>query len=137
MTTIEGKYQAIDFDTALAKVGGDLALFTELCKLFCQEHSNMLSAVRHAVTDSNASAARSAAHSLKGSLAIFSAKQATALTIRLEESAKSGQMASAAEILAELEPEVEKVCVDLRRIAGAEASENGASQPAKGSKEIS
>jgi HPt (histidine-containing phosphotransfer) domain-containing protein len=136
MTTIEGKYQAIDFETALDKVGGDLPLLAELAELFRAERPKLLSALQRAVADRNGPAARAAAHSLKGSLAIFSAKQATSLAARLEESAKAGELAAAAEILAVLEEEVEKVCGELQRIPR-EAPQDGASHRAIDGREIS
>lgn len=121
MSGKENSYTAIDTKAALDKIGGDLGLLSELSALFCQERSNMLSAVRRALADGNGPAARAAAHSLKGSLAIFSAKQATELAIRLEDTAEAGQLTSSSEIFPELEAEVERVCGELQRLIGAVA----------------
>ena len=137
MTTTESKHQAVDFQAALAKVGGDLALLAELSELFCKEHSNMLTALQRAVADRNAASVRAAAHSLKGSLAVFSAKPATGLAARLEESAEAGQLAPASQILRELEVEIERVCVDLRQLTGAEACQSDAPRPARKGEEKS
>jgi HPt (histidine-containing phosphotransfer) domain-containing protein len=117
MTTTEERDPAINQASALAKVGGDLDLLTELAGLFCQEKPNMLSALRQAVTDGNAVSARAAAHSLKGSLAVFSPTHATGLAARVEDSAQSGNLTAAADILVELEAEVERVCTALQQLS--------------------
>jgi HPt (histidine-containing phosphotransfer) domain-containing protein len=105
--------------------------------LFCREHSNMISALREAVAENNAPAIRSAAHVLKGSLAVFCAKQATALTARLEDSARAGQLARTGEMLSDLEGEVQKVRADLEQLSSTGTAPNSGSQPAADGKEIS
>ena|SRR5579871_3827770 len=137
MTTIERKCQAIDVDAALAKVGEDWDLLGELAELFCQECPKLLSVLRRAIAASDAPATRSAAHSLKGSVAVFSANQATALVVRLEDRARAGQLTSAAETLTELEAELEKVCGDLRLVASTDAPRNTGTRSAGERKEIS
>lgn len=134
----EGSHTAIDTKTALDKIGGDMGLLIELSELFCQERSNMLAAVRRALADGNGASARAAAHSLKGSLAVFSAKHAVALAVRLEECAESNQLVSAANILGELQTEVEQVCRELQRVGSAAIHQNGGTpQPATDGEEIS
>jgi HPt (histidine-containing phosphotransfer) domain-containing protein len=138
MTTTESKQQTVDLDAALAKVGGDRALLAELADLFCRERSELLSALERAVADRNGPSAHAAAHSLKGSVAIFSAKRAVALAVQLEASADSGQLASAAELFSELKAEVDLACEELRRNLLPETQQNGdASHPATDRKELS
>jgi len=138
MTRTQNEHQAIDFESALAKVGGDRDLLAELAELFCQERPKMISALERAVAERNGPSAHAAAHSLKGSVAVFAAKWAVALAMQLEAFADSGQLASAAELLSELKTEIERVCEELRRNLSPEAHQNdGASQPERDGKELS
>jgi two-component system sensor histidine kinase/response regulator len=87
--------EILDREMALARVDGDEGLLADLATLFCEESPKLLSAVRDAVAKSDAAALQRAAHSLKGSMSTFAARDATEAALRLEELARSGDLADA------------------------------------------
>jgi len=87
--------EVIDREEALARVDGDEGLLADLAKLFCEESPKLLSAVRDAVAKGDTAALKRAAHSLKGSMSTFAARDATEAALRLEEFASEGDLVHA------------------------------------------
>jgi len=87
--------EVIDREEALARVDGDEGLLADLAKLFCEESPKLLSAVRDAVAKGDTAALKRAAHSLKGSMSTFAARDATEAALRLEEFASEGELVNA------------------------------------------
>jgi two-component system sensor histidine kinase/response regulator len=101
--------EVLDREVALARVDGDESLLADLAKLFCEESPKLLSAVQDAVARRDAAALKRAAHSLKGSMSTFAARDATEATLRLEELAHSGELANAEGAYALLAAQVERL----------------------------
>ena len=116
---------AIDRQAALQRVEGDEVLLMDLAKLFCDESPRMLSVIQEAITRKNAESLERAAHSLKGSVATFSAQQAFTLALKLERLGRANDFDNARPIFDLLASEVERVKVALGSIQGQhdEASE--------------
>jgi HPt (histidine-containing phosphotransfer) domain-containing protein len=87
--------EVLDRELALARVEGDEGLLADLAKLFCEESPKLLSAVRDAVARRDTAALKRAAHSLKGSMSTFAARDATEAAFRLEELASEGELVDA------------------------------------------
>jgi CheY-like chemotaxis protein len=87
--------EVLDRELALARVEGDEGLLADLAKLFCEESPKLLSAVRDAVARRDNAALKRAAHSLKGSMSTFAARDATEAALRLEELASEGELVDA------------------------------------------
>ncbi len=87
--------EVVDREVALARVEGDEGLLADLAKLFCEESPKLLSAVRDAVAKRDTAALKRAAHSLKGSMSTFAARDATEAALRLEELASGGELVDA------------------------------------------
>jgi len=87
--------EVVDREVALARVEGDEGLLADLAKLFCEESPKLLSAVRDAVARRDSAALKRAAHSLKGSMSTFAARDATEAALRLEELAGGGELVDA------------------------------------------
>jgi len=87
--------EVVDREVALARVEGDEGLLADLAKLFCEESPKLLSAVRDAVARRDSAALKRAAHSLKGSMSTFAARDATEAALRLEELASGGELVDA------------------------------------------
>jgi CheY-like chemotaxis protein len=87
--------EVLDRELALARVDGDEGLLADLAKLFCEESPKLLFAVEDAVARKDAAALKRAAHSLKGSMSTFAARDATEAALRLEELASVGELADA------------------------------------------
>jgi two-component system, sensor histidine kinase and response regulator len=87
--------EVVDREEALARVEGDEGLLADLAKLFCEESPKLLSAVQDAVAKRDTAALKRAAHSLKGSMSTFAARDATEAALRLEELASEGELVDA------------------------------------------
>jgi HPt (histidine-containing phosphotransfer) domain-containing protein len=98
-----GGDQTVDWAQALAGTGGDAELLEELVRLFLGECPGWLTQIRDALARQDAAQLRRAAHTLKGTLATLGARPASAVAQRLEAMGRTGEMAGAAETLAELE----------------------------------
>jgi HPt (histidine-containing phosphotransfer) domain-containing protein len=77
--------------------------------LFCEESPKLLSAVRDAVKRKDIDALKRAAHSLKGSMSTFAAREATEAALRLEEIARAGELVEAEDAYALLVAQVERL----------------------------
>ncbi len=107
---------ALDWETALGRVGGDEALLLDLAKLFCDECPRMLSAVQQAVERKSAPDLHKAAHSLKGSVATFAAQQAFEAALRLERLGRAGELTDVDEGFVILAQEVERLQATLETL---------------------
>jgi two-component system, sensor histidine kinase and response regulator len=116
---------AIDREAALQRVEGDEVLLADLAKLFCDESPRMLAVIQEAITRENAESLERGAHSLKGSVATFSAQQAFNLALKLERLGRAKEFEGAKPIFDLLVSEVQRVNVALGLIQGQhnEASE--------------
>lgn len=73
-----------DESLALAKVGGDRRLFSELTGLFLMEYPALLRAIRGGLEDGDLVKAADSAHQIKGLLAQFAAEPARLAAADLE-----------------------------------------------------
>ena len=69
-----------------------VAVFREMAALFLNESTKLFAEIRGAMTRGDAMALRRAAHTLKGSAAVFAAEPATAASLRLETIAKEDKL---------------------------------------------
>ena len=99
----------IDREAALQRVEGDEVLLADLAKLFCDESPRMLSVIQEAITRKNAESLERGAHSLKGSVATFSAQRAFNLALQLERLGRANDFDNAESIFNLLASEVERV----------------------------
>src|SRR5262249_30315009 len=79
-------------ETALARVGGDVALLRELAELFLRESPALVEAVANAVGKGDVSLLKTAAHALKGSVDNFAAPGAFDAALRLETLGREGNL---------------------------------------------
>jgi signal transduction histidine kinase/DNA-binding response OmpR family regulator len=96
-------------DTLLASVDGDVELLGEMAAIFLDECPKRLSDIRHAVASSDARALQRTAHTLKGSVANFTAHTATQAAMRLEMMGRDGDLTESEPALIELEGEIERL----------------------------
>jgi CheY-like chemotaxis protein len=108
----------IDREAALSRVGEDEALLADLAQVFCDNSGRMLSAIQGAISLRNADALERGAHSLKGSVATFSAQQAVDLALRLERLGRANDFDDAERIFGLLSAEIERVTGALRSLCG-------------------
>ena len=95
-----------DKEAALAMIDGDTALFGELIGLFMTESDELLNQVQEAITQRNAKLLERAAHSLKGSVAAFSAESARRVAQTLETIGAHGDLDRAETVASDLREKV-------------------------------
>jgi signal transduction histidine kinase/CheY-like chemotaxis protein len=93
----------LDQAGALERLGGDVALLTELVSLFLQDAPKLIAEIHSALAQQDADALRRAAHSLKGASAYIGATTASEIAYRLERLATQGQLQEASHVMGELE----------------------------------
>ena len=115
---------SVSFDQgqALDRLGGDTDLLLQIAEIFCQTAPPKLAEIRQALAAGDAGTLTRAAHSLKGSVANFSAGRAWEAARNLEMAGRGGQLDLAKELAVQLEHEVECLLGDLKALqAGGQA----------------
>jgi signal transduction histidine kinase/DNA-binding response OmpR family regulator len=100
----------------LERIDGDRAFLSELLSLFRDDYPGQLRSVRQAVEAGNAEALQRAGHALKGALANLAAPTSSRLAGQLESMGRTGDLPSAAGVLADLETELERVVEELESL---------------------
>jgi two-component system sensor histidine kinase/response regulator len=103
----------------LKHVGGDLSLLRELVDVFRADCPRIRQRIRLALSEADAAGLHRAAHSLKGSLVTFGANAARNAAERLEQMAAKSDFSRAAEAVARLEAELDRlqpILLDLERV---------------------
>lgn len=93
----------LDRQLALSRVGGDEELLKEIAAVFLEDYPNSLREIRTAIDSGDSSLLERSAHSLKGSVANFGARDAVASAWRLEQMGRARQLHDGAGTLRELE----------------------------------
>jgi len=105
----------VDLETALEMVAGDRDLLLESVQLFLEKdyprHWQMLS---EGLATNNATLIKRAAHGLKGALDSFGSRPARDIARQLEAIGRSGELAGAVAIAAELEEEIHRFAAFYR-----------------------
>lgn len=109
----------IDYETALARVGGDKTLLSELAKMFEEEYPQLLDGVRIGLRSGNGAAVNAAAHQLKGLLAQFGADRARDAAFAVETAGRACDLKAAGDSFGELERLMKKLRPELRAMIAA------------------
>ncbi|HEY7326840.1 MAG TPA: PAS domain S-box protein [Gemmataceae bacterium] len=99
----------VDRNEIRERVGGDTKLLHELIEVFFEDCPRMWQSVCDALSEGDALKLRRAAHTLKGSVGVFGAQAAREAAERLEQLARNGDLQPAAEVVAQLEAELERL----------------------------
>jgi HPt (histidine-containing phosphotransfer) domain-containing protein len=100
--------------TVLARFGDDVALLSELARIFVEETPLRLEAVREGVRVNDASAVRAAAHGLKGVLYALGASEAAANAEEIERHARDGRLDRAKILVLALGENVDDLIATVR-----------------------
>jgi len=87
----------------------DMILLRELVNLFASDSCLVLDRIRSAIERGDSAALRKEAHTLKGSVSNFSARQAYEIALQLENAGKAGDLSGSLEIFNILATEIQKV----------------------------
>ncbi|MEO8098132.1 MAG: Hpt domain-containing protein [Acidobacteriota bacterium] len=93
----------LDFELAMARVGGDTELLKELGELFMEEYPRILTELRAAYSKHDANGVERSAHGLKGSVANFGAQSAVDAAFRIEQMGRQGNLQEVGQELQVLE----------------------------------
>jgi CheY-like chemotaxis protein/HPt (histidine-containing phosphotransfer) domain-containing protein len=107
---------AFDEAEALDRLGGDRELLRQLIGIYREDSERLMGVMRDALGRWDARALRRAAHSLKGTVSLFGAAQATEAAGRVEALGDDG--VGGEEALATLAEQVARLRVELDRIEG-------------------
>jgi HPt (histidine-containing phosphotransfer) domain-containing protein len=108
----------IDPDEVLARVDGDRELLSELTQIFHHQARELMVALEVAVSTGDARQVEQVAHTLRGSVANFGAEDAVDLAQALELRGRSGQLADAADLVAQLRLQTAGIEVALASLSG-------------------
>ncbi|MBI4865675.1 MAG: response regulator [Candidatus Wallbacteria bacterium] len=103
-------------ETLLEKFDGNLEAFTEIATVYLENVPRFLSDITRALESRDLETLAGAAHSLKGTLTIFSVESAYRCALRMEKQAKAGELEGAAATLPALKGEVERLDAALKRV---------------------
>jgi HPt (histidine-containing phosphotransfer) domain-containing protein len=120
----EAQATAFDLAAALERVDGDLELMKELAGLFLSECPQRMTEIRQAIDLRDASRLRQGAHTLKGSLGVFGAREAFEVAERLETDGREQDWGQAEQDWAALEEAIGRLKPALVGLGQAGISES-------------
>ena len=101
---------------ALGRLQGDQKLLADLAELFLEDSPGKMADIRKALEGKDLTGLERAAHSLKGSVGTFGARQAFDAAFALEKTARNGGLAECSRLYAALEAEMETLKPELLRL---------------------
>ena len=110
----EAPAAALDLESAISRVAGDRDLLVEIAGLFLDNCPKMLDEIRNAVAADDSRQLERSAHTLKGSVANFSADAAVEAALELEQMGREADLRDAQQSLRVLEERIEWVIVELK-----------------------
>ena len=117
--------EAPDRVEALRRVGDDVGLLRELAGLFLDSYQQQLDELRTALVGCDGPAVQRLAHTLKGAVGVFGARFAFEAALRLEATARAGDLTAAEQARVGLEEALGR----LRPALAAWAAEQNGSEP--------
>jgi HPt (histidine-containing phosphotransfer) domain-containing protein len=104
----------LELATALATFGDDVALLSELARIFLEETPFRMQAVREGMRVNDAAAVRAAAHGLKGVLYALGASEAAASADEIERHAREGDLDRGKVLVLALGGDVDELLATVR-----------------------
>jgi two-component system sensor histidine kinase/response regulator len=103
----------LDWTIALGRVNGDRQLLREVAELFLADFPKTQAELRRAVKARNPERTHAAAHALKGSVAIFGARDAVEAALSLQRMGESGDLTGAQTAYTQLESRLASLAAEL------------------------
>jgi len=113
---VQEQFAHLDEALALSRVGGDFELLREVAGLFLEDYPHALNRIRSAVEADDASGVEHNAHSLKGSVSTFGAKDVFESALALETQGRGGNLSGARDGLRRLEDSLKALRPDLEAL---------------------
>jgi len=106
--------KTFDLSSTMETVSGDEDLFQEIAGIFLETCSDYIAKIKKGIAGNDAGIFEREAHSLKGAIGNFGAKEAFEVAYRLEKLGKEGKMATAAEELSNLERALNELASEMK-----------------------
>ena len=106
--------KTFDLFSAMETVLGDEDLFQEIAGMFLETCSDNIAKIKEGIIGNDAGILEMEAHSLKGAVSNFGAKETYEAAYRLEKLGKEGKMATAAEELLNLERALNELASEMK-----------------------
>ncbi len=110
-----GGDKVVDWDEALDRVAGSEETLDELVEIFLEQWPQMMDEIEQGVARADHALLRRAAHTLKGSAAIFGARRVANASDDLSQMGKEGQLDGAEMALRELQDEMDRLVPELQQ----------------------
>jgi len=101
--------EVFDREQAMAATGGDQELLVEIVGLFLEDCPQMVAEIGRALAAADLDAARRAAHTLKGSVAVLGAQALAAAAREVEDLVRGGDLDGARSAQARVEQEAKRL----------------------------
>jgi two-component system, sensor histidine kinase and response regulator len=108
--------KTFDLSRIMETVSGDEDFFREIIGMFIESGSDYIAKIKEGITGNDAGILEREAHSLKGAVGNFGAKEAYEAAYRLEVLGKEGKMATAAEELSNLERALNELISEMKSV---------------------
>jgi signal transduction histidine kinase/CheY-like chemotaxis protein len=114
-----GKHPAASVadSSLLARVGGDPKLLRSIVQTFRSDYPGKLRTIKHAIARQDAPGIASAAHAIKGAVAIFGADDAVESAVELQQMGREGNLANAPASFRKLDEALARLNAKLREYA--------------------
>jgi len=106
--------KTFDLSSAMERVLDDQDLFREIAGMFIETCPDYIAKIKEGIAENDAGILEREAHSLKGAVGNFDAKEAYELAYRLEKSGEEGKMATAEEGLSDLERALNELVSEMK-----------------------
>ena len=106
----------VDQEGALQRLGGDHQLFNEFITIFVEDFPTLLDEIRSGLATGDASSVEKSAHSYKGLVSNFGAKECVELALNLELAGRAGDVSECDEEFGKLEALNEQLVDQLKEI---------------------
>ena len=107
----------VDEQGTLRRLGGDRQLFQDFISIFMEDSRVQLEKIREALNANDATAAETNAHSLKGLVSNFGAKECVEVALKIERAGRDGDVSNCEENFARLEKLQRQLEVELKELS--------------------
>ena len=118
-----------DLQQALEYVDGFEDVLSSTAEVFIEEYPQLLDAIRQARSEEDSVGVSRAAHTLKGSTALFAASAATEAALNIEERGKAGDLSAVDAILPQLQHELRLLAEALAEFIKQAGASDSQTQP--------
>jgi len=106
--------ETINRDELSERLAGDMELLRDLGALFIEDYPNLINKIDNAINSKDSLALKKAAHTLKGSVANFSAQKAYEASYELEMNGKNEEIDKALEAFKIVKNEIDNFVKELK-----------------------